>query len=76
MAPNKLLIGVCHLVVEVKEIIIPLTISIGLGATAGTVYGESKQEARPGAILFQTWSGKGIHKEQSNLVKSKKRESL
>ena len=41
-----------------KEIIIPVTIRRGLGAMAGTVYGESKQDARPGAILFQTWSEK------------------
>lgn len=45
---------VCHLALEVKEIIIPLRISSGRGAMAGIVCGESKLEAKSGAILFQT----------------------
>lgn len=38
-----------------KKIILPLTISRGRGTMAGIVYGASKLEARPGAILSHTW---------------------
>lgn len=41
-----------------KESVIPFTISKGRGAIAGIVLGASKWEARPGAILSQTWLDK------------------